>query len=98
MHYTAGSSCNIKGNTPGPPHYTWHKCLVCSGYLRGICGVADPFRASEMKRVCKLCVSPAKRKALSPPANDNTASTRHDNKNKGKGKVLPNISTEKAVS
>ncbi|CAM9557792.1 unnamed protein product [Choristocarpus tenellus] len=51
-----------------------------------------------MKRVCKLCVSPTKRKALSPPAGDNTASKHHDNKDKGKGKVRPNISTEKAAS
>ncbi|CAM9984284.1 unnamed protein product [Choristocarpus tenellus] len=51
-----------------------------------------------MKRVCKLYVSPIKRKALSPPASDNIASKRHDNKNKGKGKVPPNISMEKVAS
>ncbi|CAM9702236.1 unnamed protein product, partial [Choristocarpus tenellus] len=98
MPCTAGSNCNIQGDTPGPPDYTCHKCRVCSGYLHGICGVVDPLGASEMKRLCKLCMSPTKRKASGPPAGDDKASKRHDTKNEGKEKVLPNRSTEKTTS
>ncbi|CAN0029923.1 unnamed protein product, partial [Choristocarpus tenellus] len=75
---------------------TCHKCCIYIGYLHGICSVVDPFGASEMKCVCKLCVSPIKRKAPSAPVGDNTVSKCHDKKNKGKGKVLPNKSMRKS--
>ena len=89
MPCAAGSACNIKGNTPGPPHFTSHRCRACNGYLHGTCGVADPFGDHEkMERVCRTCVRSRKSKGASRPAGSGTAPKRPSLKGKkGKGKA-----------
>ena len=47
-----------RGQTPGPPSYTIHKCRKCRGYLHGICGEKDPIEDDDCKRVCERHCSP----------------------------------------
>ena len=59
MPCAAGSRCTAApDNTPGPPHFTNHKCPgVCGQYLHGNCGVVDPRGTSEMHRICHTCAT-----------------------------------------
>lgn len=48
-----GSACNIKGNTPGPPHFTPRGCHICDCHSTGF--AALPTLLGTMKR--KACAT-----------------------------------------
>lgn len=100
MPCAAGILCLKPDHTPGPPHFTNHKCRVCSGYLHGTCGLQDPLGESEMQRVCEPCVNSTTRKASSPPDADLQASKRHceeEQQGNGKGKRKAAVDEEPAT-
>ncbi|CAB1112921.1 unnamed protein product [Ectocarpus sp. CCAP 1310/34] len=62
MPCAAGDPCTVPDDTPGPPHFTIHKCSgVCGQYLRGICGVVDPLGTTEVHRICHTCAASRER-------------------------------------
>lgn len=59
MPCAAGQHCKAPEQTPGPPHYTQHKCRKCGKYVHGMCGVQDPESSNECHRICGLKCLPA---------------------------------------
>ena len=58
MPCAAGQHCKAPEQTPGPPHYTQHKCRKCGKYVHGMCAVQDP-ESSKCHRICGLKCLPA---------------------------------------